>query len=109
MLPNLLEGFDSVKATTLQCKALLLGLSWIFISDGILLGNHSGVTLTETVYQNAVGDIAGVYSRIQEYGDQIILSGDSRHILSFSFEYRGQFESEGDETCILRFLSLIHI
>ena len=92
-----------MKATLFQRKEVYLGLSWIFIAQGILLGNHSGVTLTETVYQNAVGAIAGVYSRTQEYGDQIILGGDSRHILSFSFEYRGQFESEGDETCILRF------
>ena len=92
-----------MKATLIQRKVVYLGLSWIFIAQGTLLGNHSGVTLTETVYQNAVGAIAGVYSRTQEYGDQIILGGDSRHILSFSFEYRGQFESEGDETCILRF------
>ena len=63
-----------MKATLFQRKVVYLGLSWIFIAQGILLGNHSGVTLTETVYQNAVGAIAGVYSRTQEYGDQMLLT-----------------------------------
>lgn len=58
---------------------------------------------TEVVYQNSLEEITATHSRIEEYGDEIILGGDNRKILTFEFEYFGSFEPDGDETCILRF------
>ena len=66
----------------------------VLLASLTLLDSKAAVTLTETVYQNAIGDIAGVYSKTQEYGDQIILAGDSNHVISFYFEYNGQFEAD---------------
>ena len=87
---------QQVSSRSLFCIVVLL-------ASLTLLDSKAAVTLTETVYQNAIGDVAGVYSKSQEYGDQIILGGDSNHVISFYFEYNGQFEADGDETCILRF------
>jgi len=57
----------------------------------------------EVVYENILGPVTGQYPRTVEYGDEIILAGDARKITKFEFEYLGQFEPEGDETCIVRF------
>ncbi len=58
---------------------------------------------TEVVFQNSTGDVTASHPRVEEYGDEIILGGDNRKILSFEFEYFGSFEPDGDETCVLRF------
>ena len=58
---------------------------------------------TEVVFQNSDEEISAVHSRLEEYGDEIILGGDNRKILSFEFEYFATFEPDGDETCVLRF------
>jgi hypothetical protein len=57
----------------------------------------------EVVYDNILGKITGQYPRTIEYGDEILLAGDGRKVTKFEFEYLGQFEPEGDETCIVRF------
>jgi hypothetical protein len=58
---------------------------------------------TEIVYQNSRAEVTASHSRPGEFGDEIILAGDNRKILTFEFEYFGTFEPDGDETCILRF------
>jgi hypothetical protein len=58
---------------------------------------------TEIVFQNSDAEVTATHSRPGEFGDEIILGGDNRKILSFEFEYFGTFEPDGDETCVLRF------
>lgn len=57
----------------------------------------------EVVYDNTLGQISGQYPRSAEYGDEVLLTGDGRKVTKFEFEYLGQFEPEGDETCVVRF------
>ena len=83
---------------------LRFGISSFFLALLVnLMPLEGAVTLAEIVYQNTIGDVRGAYSKTEEYGDQVILGGDGTYVLSFSFEYRGQFKPDGDETCILRF------
>lgn len=58
---------------------------------------------TEVVFQNSSEEVTATHARLEEYGDEIILGGDNRKILTFEFEYFGSFEPDGDETCVLRF------
>jgi hypothetical protein len=57
----------------------------------------------EIVYENAYGEVTGQHPRAGEYGDELILARDGRKVVKFEFEYLGQFEPEGDETCVVRF------
>ncbi|MBT5925521.1 MAG: hypothetical protein HOH33_02760, partial [Verrucomicrobia bacterium] len=58
---------------------------------------------TEVVFQNSSEEVTATHARLEEYGDEIILGGNNRKILTFEFEYFGSFEPDGDETCVLRF------
>ena len=57
----------------------------------------------EIVYDNILGPVTGQYPTTAEYGDELTLASDGRKITRFDFEYLGQFEPNGDETCVVRF------
>ena len=58
---------------------------------------------TEIIYDNSGGETALRHSSIDEFGDEIIFGGTFRDLIIFQFEYFGDFTSEGDETCTIRF------
>jgi len=58
---------------------------------------------TEFIYDNSGGESALRHSSIDEFGDEIIFGGTFRDLIIFQFEYFGEFTSEGDETCTIRF------
>lgn len=58
---------------------------------------------TEIIYDNSAGVSTSRHSSIDEYGDEILFGGTFRDLIIFQFEYFGEFVSQGDETCIIRF------
>jgi hypothetical protein len=80
---------------SIRCLSVILGIlgPWV----------QAQFVATEVVYHNAIGPVAGTNSTNQEFGDELILEGDNRKVVAFSFEYNGQFEADGDETVVLRF------
>src|SRR4051812_19575939 len=57
------------------------------------------------VYEDSA-DYTGKFNlSANEYGEEIVLSGNARYITQFAFEYVGNFVAQGDETARLRFYS----
>jgi hypothetical protein len=55
------------------------------------------------VYENATNYTGKFNLSSNEYGDEIVLSGDAHFITQFQFEYVGNFTPQGDEIARLRF------
>jgi hypothetical protein len=58
---------------------------------------------TEIIYDNSGGANSLQHSSIDEFGDEILFGGTFRDLIIFQFEYFGDFTTEGDETCTIRF------
>jgi hypothetical protein len=57
------------------------------------------------VYENS-NDYSGRFNQsVNEYGDEINLSGTARLVTQFQFEYYGRFVPQGDESARVRFYS----
>jgi hypothetical protein len=67
-----------------------------------LLALNSGPARAELVYDNSDTGGTNVHYALVEYGDEVILTGTSRVVSEFLFEYYGEFTVAGDETARLR-------
>src|ERR1041385_8555580 len=55
------------------------------------------------VYEDSA-NYSGTFNRSpNEYGDEIVLAGNSHYVTQFQFEYVGNFISQGDEKARIRF------
>lgn len=89
-------------APTSKFRGTFAGMMAFGCAGFITLANAQFIA-EEVVYDNTIGPITGQHPRSAEYGDELLLTGDGRQVVKFEFEYLGQFEPQGDETCVLRF------